>query len=313
MIQRNAPLRRGVFVYADVMGFDGILNDFLLSLQLEAQLSAHTVAAYRRDLTHFARWLEGGDPLQVDRDTVERYLQAVLKTGKPSSAARRLSALKRFYRFAVQQGACSTNPTHLVKTPRQVRRLPRGLTEDDVEALLHAPDVRTPLGLRDRALLETLYAAGLRVSELVRLQVDQVNLHQGVVLVVAGKGRKDRIVPLGEEASWWIGCYLRDSRPHLLRERLCDTLFVSQQGRPMTRQTVWHRIRKLAQLAGIEMKELSPHTLRHAFATHLVNHGADLRTVQMLLGHANLSTTEIYTHVANARLQQLHAKHHPRG
>jgi integrase/recombinase XerD len=182
-----------------------------------------------------------------------------------------------------------------------------------VETLLQTPDTCTPLGLRDRALLETLYAAGLRVSELVRLQVDQVNLQQGVVLVVAGKGRKDRIVPLGEEAVVWLERYLQHSRPQLLGTHLCDALFLSQQGRAMTRQTVWHRIKKLAQAAGISVAHLSPHTLRHAFATHLVTHGADLRTVQMLLGHANLSTTEIYTHVANARLQQLHAQHHPRG
>lgn len=308
------PARRGVFIYADAMTFNEVLHAFLLSLQLEAQLSANTLAAYRRDLQHFAHWLgDAGDPLQVDRDTIERYLGAVLETGKPSSAARRLSALKRFYRFAVQQGACSANPTHLVRTPRQTRKIPRSLSEQDVETLLQTPDTRTPLGLRDRALLETLYAAGLRVSELVRLQVDQVNLQQGVVLVVAGKGRKDRIVPLGEEAVVWLERYLQHSRPQLLGTHLCDALFLSQQGRAMTRQTVWHRIKKLAQAAGISVAHLSPHTLRHAFATHLVTHGADLRTVQMLLGHANLSTTEIYTHVANARLQQLHAQHHPRG
>ncbi len=296
------------------MTFDELLHAFLLSLQLEAQLSPHTLAAYRRDLLHFAHWLgDSADPLRVDRETVERYLGDIQETGESSSAARRLSALKRFYRFAVQQGGCESNPTHLVKTPRQTRTLPRSLSEQDVETLLQAPDTRTPLGLRDRALLETLYAAGLRVSELVRLQVDQVNLQQGVVLVVAGKGRKDRIVPLGEEAMVWLERYLRHGRPHLLGERLSDALFVSQQGRAMTRQTVWHRIKKLAQQAGIPTKQLSPHTLRHAFATHLVAHGADLRTVQMLLGHANLSTTEIYTHVATARLQQLHAQHHPRG
>ena len=313
MCTQNAPPCRGVFIYADGMPFDDVLHAFLLSLQLEAQLSPHTVAAYRRDLIHFARWLDGADPLEVSRERIEAYLQARLATGKPSSAARALSALKRFYRFAVHQGACASNPTHLIKTPRQTRKLPRSLSEQDVEALLHAPDTRTPLGLRDRAMLETLYATGLRVSELVRLQVDQVNLHQGVVLVVAGKGRKDRIVPLGEEAAWWIGRYLRDARPQLLAERLSDALLISRQGRPMTRQTVWHRIKHLALQAGISPDHLSPHTLRHAFATHLVSHGADLRTVQMLLGHANLSTTEIYTHVATARLQQLHAQHHPRG
>ncbi len=296
------------------MNWSDAVEAFLIHLQLHRQLSAHTVAAYERDLRAFFAEQDGEDVCQVTPDGLNAYLDALNARGvKPATRNRRLSAIRQFYRYALRQGWCSEDPAELLRSRRARRSLPVVLTEAEVEALLHAPDTQTDLGLRDRAMLETLYATGLRVSELAALRVDQVNLHQGFVLVERGKGGKDRLVPLGEEAADWLRRYIERARPALLGQRLCDALFVSQQGRPMTRQTIWHRIKHWALQTGIPSKRISPHKLRHAFATHLLNHGADLRVVQALLGHANLSTTEIYTHVADVRLQQLHRKHHPRG
>ena len=222
-----------------------------------------------------------------------------------------MSSLKRFYQHALRQGTIAADPSINIDTPKLPRGLPKTLTEQDVEKLLAAPDVATPLGLRDRAMFETLYASGLRVSELVTLKVAQVSQDMGVVRII-GKGNKERLVPLGEEALQWIRRYMKESRPLILGQRLADAMFVTQRGAAMTRQSFWHLIKRYTSLAGLGMP-LSPHTLRHAFATHLLNHGADLRVVQLLLGHADISTTQIYTHVARERLKQLHAKHHPRG
>lgn len=230
----------------------------------------------------------------------------------PRSVARLLSSVRRFYRYLTQIGVRLDDPSARLPAPRLGRPLPKSLTERDVDALLAAPDVTTTVGLRDRAMLETLYATGLRVSELVSLPVARLNTRQGLVRVVAGKGGKDRLVPLGEEAITWLERYLGEARPALLDGRSSDALFVTSRGEAMTRQAFWYLIKRYAQRAGID-KPLSPHTLRHAFATHLLDHGADLRSLQMLLGHADLSTTQIYTHVARERLKELHARHHPRG
>ena len=225
--------------------------------------------------------------------------------------ARLLSSLRRFYGYLVREDKIKNDPTALIDSPKLGRPLPKSLTEEQVEKLLQAPDISTPLGLRDRAMFETLYATGLRVSELVGLTLSQVSLTQGVVRVI-GKGDKERLVPMGEEAISWISRYLAEGRPRLLRRQSTDALFITARGGPMTRQALWHNLKRLARIGGIQIV-LSPHTLRHAFATHLLNHGADLRVVQMLLGHADLSTTQIYTHVAQARLKTLHEMHHPRG
>jgi len=230
----------------------------------------------------------------------------------PRSVARQVSSVRRFYSHLAQTGARADDPTARLPAPRLGRPLPKSLTERDVEALLAAPETGTPVGLRDRAMLETLYATGLRVSELVSLPVARLNTRQGVIRVVAGKGGKDRLVPLGEEAIAWLERYLGEGRPAMLEGRHSDALFITSRGTAMTRQAFWYLIRRYALRAGIE-KPLSPHTLRHAFATHLLDHGADLRSLQMLLGHADLSTTQIYTHVARERLKELHARHHPRG
>ena len=230
---------------------------------------------------------------------------------KASTTSRELSSFKRFYRYLLRQGKIQADPSLNIDTPKLPRNLPKTLTEAEVEALLNAPDVAQPLGLRDRAMLEVLYASGLRVSELVGLSIAQVSLSMGVVRVM-GKGSKERLAPLGEESLEWISRYTREARPILLNGKTSDALFITARGTSMTRQAFWHLIKRHAQQAGID-KPLSPHTLRHAFATHLLNHGADLRVVQLLLGHADISTTQIYTHVARERLKQLHAKHHPRG
>ena len=295
------------------MHWQTALDAFLIHLQLGRQLSAHTVAAYRRDLCHFFTSLEVDSPCEVDRAQVERYLNGLKDTLQPATVNRRLAAIRQFYRHALHQSWCAADPTELLRSRRSRRQLPKVLDEAQVVALLEAPDTDTALGLRDRALLEVLYATGLRVSELAALRVDQVNLSQGFVRVEGGKGGKDRLVPLGETAGEWLRAYLERARPALLKEKETDVLFISQQGRPMTRQTIWHRIKHWAERVGMPSAWISPHKLRHAFATHLLNHGADLRVVQALLGHANLSTTEIYTHVADARLKQLHRAHHPRG
>lgn len=291
-----------------------LIDRFLDALWLEKGLSPHTRSAYRSDLAHFNAWaVEHGATLQhAGRDLILDHLAWRLEQGyKARSTARFLSGARGFYRFLLAEGEIAEDPTLQVEMPLLGRSLPKSLSEADVEALLEAPDLEDPIGLRDRAMLEVLYACGLRVSELVGLTLEQVNLRQGVVKVF-GKGSKERLVPLGEEAIAWIERYVREARPFLLDGKPSDVLFPSLRGEQMTRQTFWHRIKHQAKVAGI-LKPLSPHTLRHAFATHLLNHGADLRVVQMLLGHADLSTTQIYTHIAQARLKDLHARHHPRG
>ncbi|WP_375737544.1 site-specific tyrosine recombinase XerD [Pseudomonas boanensis] len=291
-----------------------LIDRFLEALWLEKGLSPHTRDAYRSDLAHFNGWLDArGLVLEAaGRELILDHLAWRLAEGyKARSTARFLSGVRGFYRYLLREGVISEDPTLQVDLPQLGRPLPKSLSEADVEALLQAPDLEDPIGLRDRAMLEVLYACGLRVSELVGLTLEQVNLRQGV-LKVFGKGSKERLVPLGEEAILWIERYQRQARPFLLSGKPSDVLFPSMRGEQMTRQTFWHRIKHHAQVACIA-KSLSPHTLRHAFATHLLNHGADLRVVQMLLGHSDLSTTQIYTHIARARLQELHAQHHPRG
>ena len=281
---------------------------------MEKGLSPHTVAAYRSDLAQYQGWLqERGIELHGSgREAILDHLAWRLSAGyQARSTARFLSGLRGFYRFLLREGLIEQDPTLQVELPQLGRPLPKSLSEADVEALLAAPDIGEPIGLRDCAMLEVLYACGLRVTELISLTLEQVNLRQGV-LRVFGKGSKERLVPLGEEAMVWVARYVRDSRPLLLDGKPSDVLFPSLRGEKMTRQTFWYRIKHQARVAGIS-KSLSPHTLRHAFATHLLNHGATLRVVQMLLGHSDLSTTQIYTHVARARLQALHAAHHPRG
>lgn len=296
------------------MSAERLIEEFLDALWLEKGLSPHTRSAYRTDLLAFARWLEGrGLTLEnLGRDAVLDHLGWRLSEGyQARSTARFLSGLRSFYKYAVREGRVAEDPTLLVSMPQLGAPLPKSLSEADVEALLAAPDTEDTLGLRDRTMLEVLYATGLRVTELISLTLDEINLREGS-LRVFGKGSKERLIPLGEEAIAWLEDYLKTARPLLLGGQPGDILFPSQRGTPMTRQTFWHRIKLHAQVAGISTS-LSPHTLRHAFATHLLNHGADLRTVQMLLGHTSLSTTQIYTHVARVRLQQLHAQHHPRG
>lgn len=296
------------------MSAERLIEEFLDALWLEKGLSPHTRSAYRTDLLAFARWLEGrGLTLEsLGRDAVLDHLGWRLSEGyQARSTARFLSGLRSFYKYAVREGRVAEDPTLLVSMPQLGAPLPKSLSEADVEALLAAPDTEDTLGLRDRTMLEVLYATGMRVTELISLTLDEINLREGS-LRVFGKGSKERLIPLGEEAIAWLEDYLKTARPLLLGGQPGDILFPSQRGTPMTRQTFWHRIKLHAQVAGIRTS-LSPHTLRHAFATHLLNHGADLRTVQMLLGHTSLSTTQIYTHVARVRLQQLHAQHHPRG
>ena len=291
-----------------------LVERFLESLWLEKGLSPHTVAAYRSDLGQYQHWLQarGVELHDSGREAILDHLAWRLSAGyQARSTARFLSGLRGFYRFLLREGLIEQDPTLQVELPQLGRPLPKSLSEADVEALLAAPDIGEPIGLRDRAMLEVLYACGLRVTELISLTLEQVNLRQGV-LRVFGKGSKERLVPLGEEAMVWVARYVRDSRPLLLDGKPSDVLFPSLRGEQMTRQTFWYRIKHQARVAGIS-KSLSPHTLRHAFATHLLNHGANLRVVQMLLGHSDLSTTQIYTHVARARLQALHAAHHPRG
>jgi integrase/recombinase XerD len=284
------------------------LDAFCDALWLEDGLAQNTIAAYRADLEQLDAFL-GGDLLAADEARIFAFMAA--KQGRASSAARRVSSLKRFYRYCLREGMMRADPTLKLDPPKRTPRFPKTLSEDDVEALLASPNTRLPIGLRDRAMLETLYATGLRVSELVALKLHAVNLQAGVARVL-GKGSKERLVPLGEEAVHWIERYLREARPALKGRREPDALFITARGAGMTRQAFWHLIRRYGARA-IPGKRLSPHVLRHAFATHLINHGADLRVVQLLLGHADISTTQIYTHVARERLKQLHAKHHPRG
>ena len=289
------------------------ITHYLEVLWLERGLARQTLQSYRTDLTLLAGWLAGrGGLYAAGRGELMEHLAWRMRAGYSArSTARLLSCLRGFYRHALREGLIGEDPMLDIAMPQLGRPLPDTLSEADVEALLAAPDVEDSLGLRDRCVLEVLYACGLRVSELVGLRVDQLNPRQGV-LRVTGKGNKERLVPLGEEALAWIVRYCAEARPVLLRGQPSDVLFPSQQARQMTRQTFWHRIKLHASQAGIR-SPLSPHTLRHAFATHLLNHGADLRVVQMLLGHSDLSTTQIYTHVARHRLRELHASHHPRG
>ncbi|WP_286241018.1 site-specific tyrosine recombinase XerD [Neptuniibacter halophilus] len=281
---------------------------------MEKGLSENTLSSYRRDLLQFAGWLftRNMDLLTCSRADLQQYLTwRVREKLRASSTARMLSCLRGFYHYLLREEQISEDPTLLVESPKKGRRLPKTLTEQDVIALLEAPELNDPVQFRDRAMLELLYATGLRVTELVSLQLHEVNLNQGVIRVM-GKGGKERLVPMGEEAISWVRQYLRQVRPLLMGEQVADVLFPSRRGQQMTRQTFWHRVKRHALIAGID-KPLSPHVLRHAFATHLLNHGADLRVVQMLLGHSDLSTTQIYTHVAKHRLQSLHQQHHPRG
>lgn len=293
-----------------------MIDDFLDALWSERGLSQNTLAAYGRDLKAWAHWLESECSLSLllaDASVLQKYLAAKGKEGaKASSMARVLSSLRRFYRYQVRQGSMMEDPTALIDAPRIGRSLPNTLSESQVDDLLEAPDTDHMLGLRDRAMLELLYASGLRVSELINLDLSQVNLQMGVVRVI-GKGNKERLVPLGDVAVDWVNEYLSISRPQLMQgQGVCDQAFVTRRGKGMTRQAFWYLIKRYAVNAGIE-QSLSPHTLRHAFATHLLNHGADLRVLQMLLGHSDLSTTQIYTHIAQARLQEVHKQHHPRG
>jgi len=290
------------------------LDTFLDAIWLEDGLSRNTLAAYRQDLHGFALWLHGasGKGLeQAEAGDIQEWFAARHADTKATTANRRLAALRRYYLWALRHGIVSRDPCLSLRAAKQATRFPKTLSEDQVDALLQAPDAGSSLGLRDRAMLETLYATGLRVSELISLGVLDVSLNEGIVRVNQGKGGKDRLVPLGDEAQYWIDEYLKQSRPSLLNGRHCDALFVTARAAAMTRQSFWLIVKKYAALADIHVP-LSPHVLRHAFATHLLNHGADLRVVQMLLGHADISTTQIYTHVARERLKALHAKHHPR-
>lgn len=290
-----------------------LIDTFVDALWLEDGLAPNSLAAYRRDLTALSDWLRGrGAMLTAAREEhLAQYFADRHPTSRSATANRRLAVLRRFYRWAAREQRISSDPTVRLKAARQPQRFPRSLSEAQVEALLAAPDIDTELGLRDRAMLEVLYATGLRVSELVGLTLTQVSLAESLVRVV-GKGGKERIVPLGAEAHDWVERYLQQARRGILGQRMADALFVTTRGAAMSRQMFWILIKRYAAQAAIDAP-LSPHGLRHAFATHLLNHGADLRVVQMLLGHADISTTQIYTHVARARLKALHAQHHPRG
>jgi len=291
-----------------------LISAFLDQLWLDKGVSEHTLSAYGTDLKKFAAFIAGQNQhlLSTDSMLVNRYLaQRYDSQYSPRSTSRALSSLRRFYAYVHQSGKIANNPLTQLLNPKLGRSLPKSLSEQDVDALLNAPDLTDVIQFRDKAMLELLYASGLRVSELVGLSMQQLNLQHGLVRVV-GKGQKERLVPMGEEAAHWLTRYLREARVQLLGGQMLDVVFPSNRAQQMTRQTFWHRIKFYAKVAHIQA-ELSPHTLRHAFATHLLNHGADLRVVQMLLGHSDLSTTQIYTHVAQARLQSLHQQHHPRG
>ena len=291
-----------------------VIDRFLDALWIEDGLAANTLAAYRRDLELYAAWLarENGGAIEATREVDLLAYAAHRHAGsRATSANRRLTVFKRFFRWALREQLVSVDPTLRLRNAKQALRVPKSLSEAQVEALLAAPDVATPLGLRDRAMLELLYASGLRVSELVTIKTVQVGLAEGA-LRVTGKGSKERMLPFGEEAHRWITRYIAESRRTILDGQASDALFVTARGGAMTRQMFWKLVKRHALAAGIDAP-LSPHTLRHAFATHLLNHGADLRAVQLLLGHADISTTTIYTHVARERLRTLHAQHHPRG
>ena len=291
------------------------IDAFCDTLWLEDGLAKASLSSYRSDLTHLTRWLkeQGLSSLcAADELALIRFVAMLSQTRRASSQARYISTLRRFYRHLLARGRIAVDPTLKIAMPVKPSRLPKVLSEKDVDALLAAPSTGETLGLRDRAMLETLYATGLRVSELVGLKLHEASFDMGVVRVF-GKGSKERLVPLGEEAVDWLRRYLAEARPALLSGRQSDDLFVTARGASMTRQAFWQLIKRYAQVAGIAPARLSPHVLRHAFATHLLNHGADLRVVQLLLGHSDISTTQIYTHIARERLKTLHATHHPRG
>ena len=289
-----------------------LIDAFADAMWLESGLSKNTLSAYRSDLAKFAQFLQQSSLLTVSQVEVQKYLAHCMAAGlKGTSSARILSTLRRFYRYLIREGKMQSDPCAHVMSPKLGRPLPKSLSEEEVDALLAAPDLNKSIGLRDQAMLETLYATGLRVSELVELKMVELNLSVGVVRIV-GKGGKERLVPLGEESNQSLQNYLSQGRPDLLKQKVSDAVFVTARGSAMSRQAFWYLIKKYAKKSGIQ-QTLSPHTLRHAFATHLLNHGADLRSIQMLLGHADLSTTQIYTHVARERLQSMHLQHHPRG
>ncbi len=301
---------------AEIRAEDGVeIDAFCDALWLEDGLAKASLSSYRSDLTHYSAWLRT-QKLTVLREADEaalmRFVAELSMTLRAASQARYISTLRRFYRHLLARGQIMADPTLKIAMPAKPSRLPKVLSEKQVEALLGVPQTDTPLGLRDRAMLETLYATGLRVSELVGLKLHELNFDMGVVRVF-GKGSKERLVPLGEEAIDWMRDYLAEARPALLNGQQSDDLFVTKRGSAMTRQAFWQLIKRHAVLAGIDPARLSPHVLRHAFATHLLNHGADLRVVQLLLGHSDISTTQIYTHIARERLKSLHAQHHPRG
>jgi integrase/recombinase XerD len=303
-------------VTASARDDSALIDAFCDQVWLQDGLARSSLASYRRDLVAWSDWLERYGRkrlLAAERSDIERFLAMQFRAqAKTTSISRRLSSLRRFYRLQAAQGAIGADPTLRVRAPKLARRLPKSLSEKQVEALLDAPDTATTLGLRDRAMLETLYATGLRVSELVGLKLGQVSFDAGIVRVL-GKGSKERLVPLGEEAVASLTRYLATARVDLLGAGRSDAVFITARRGPLTRQAFWQLTKRYALKAGIAAAALSPHTLRHAFATHLLNHGADLRVVQMLLGHADITTTTIYTHVARERLKQLHARHHPRG
>ena len=291
------------------------IERYIDALWMEKGLSDNTLSAYRRDLRQYHEWLgvhKGTSVVAANRSDLQAYLGARLQQGQsPRSTARFMSCARGFYHYLLRESRLTVDPTLDVDSPKLGRPLPKSLSEQDIDKLLAAPDIDLPLEFRDRAMLELLYACGLRVTELTSLQISQVSLNQGVVRVF-GKGSKERLVPMGEEALSWLQRFIKGPRSELLKGIPSDIVFPSKRGREMTRQTFWYRIKIYADRAQIN-KALSPHTLRHAFATHLLNHGADLRVVQMLLGHSDLTTTQIYTHVAKQRMQELHAQHHPRG
>ncbi|MCP4487995.1 MAG: site-specific tyrosine recombinase XerD [Gammaproteobacteria bacterium] len=299
----------------DTLALDPQIDAFLDARWSQKGLAELTLSAYRQDLKSFSKWLEGRQEklIGADQASIQAYLAYRYDAGSSArSTARLLSTLTQYYRHLVKTGERQDNPTSLIKAPKIHRSLPGALSEEDVNALFEAPETSTCYGLRDRCMLEVMYSSGLRVSELVALQMNQINTNIGLVRLT-GKGNKERVIPVGEEALHWLEKYIKKSRPKLIRQdKSSDALFISSRGTAITRQAFWQNIKKYLLVAGVKT-EYSPHSLRHAFATHLLNNGADLRTVQMLLGHSSLSTTQIYTHIAQARLKSLHANHHPRG
>jgi len=291
-----------------------MIDQFLDTIWMERGLSKNTLAAYRADLTALSRWMDSRDGTHIataERADLLAFIgERAEKGARPRSTARQLSSFRRFFRFLVREGRLDDDPTSNIQMPKIGRTLPKTLTESQVEDLLNAPNTDEALGFRDRTMLEVLYATGLRVTELINLKISQVNVNQGVVRIV-GKGDRERLIPLNEDSTDWINRFVKGARLEILLERQTDYLFPTRRGDRMTRQAFWHIIKRYARKAKIG-KELSPHSLRHAFATHMLNHGADLRVVQMLLGHSDLSTTQIYTHVARERLKNLHSSHHPR-